>query len=171
LLSNPSLLLLDEPTNHLDIAALERLEGYLSHTRARVDRLARPHLFGSHRDAHPGFDATARAIREYEGNYTAYLQARERELEKPERLSGSTRSHAQLESAINEWKGHAKSIEQTTIHFHPRAKAKKIAHQAVIRQRGYSGCSILKNAWINPAHLGYETRVRPDAPSGQDVIV
>jgi len=174
LLSNPSLLLLDEPTNHLDIAALEWLEGYLnqykgavlivSHDRTFLDRTVTRIL---------AFDATAHTIREYEGNYTAYLQSRERELEKARAAYQDQQDRiAQLESAIDEWKGHAKSIEQTTIHFHPRAKAKKIAHQAVIRQRRIQRLLDSEERLDKPK-LTWDMKLEfvQTPPSGQDVIV
>ncbi|MCR4426342.1 MAG: ATP-binding cassette domain-containing protein [Firmicutes bacterium] len=76
LVSEPDLMLLDEPTNHLDLAAVEWLEQYLksfrgafivvSHDRyfldATVDRI---------------WDLEDRVVREYSGNYTAYLAQRE----------------------------------------------------------------------------------------------
>ena len=79
LMSAPNLLLLDEPTNDLDIQTLVRLEEYLdsfpgclivvSHDRYFLDRTVES-IFQ--------FEGKGR-IREYPGNYSAFLEARERE--------------------------------------------------------------------------------------------
>jgi ATP-binding cassette subfamily F protein 3 len=83
LLSEPQLLLLDEPTNHLDIAMLEWLEGWLnaspcaaliiSHDRTFLDRTVTRIL---------EMDPQRRSVREYAGNYSAYLEQRQMEIEK-----------------------------------------------------------------------------------------
>ena len=80
LMSAPNLLLLDEPTNDLDIQTLVRLEEYLdsfpgclivvSHDRYFLDRTVES-IFR--------FEGQGR-IREYPGNYSAFLEAREREV-------------------------------------------------------------------------------------------
>lgn len=79
LMSAPNLLLLDEPTNDLDIQTLMRLEEYLdsfpgcliivSHDRYFLDRTV---------DTIFRFEGNGR-IGEYPGNYSAFLEARERE--------------------------------------------------------------------------------------------
>jgi ATP-binding cassette subfamily F protein uup len=79
LMSAPNLLLLDEPTNDLDIQTLVRLEEYLetfagclivvSHDRYFLDRTVE-HIFR--------FEGEGR-VRQYPGNYSAYLEIRERE--------------------------------------------------------------------------------------------
>jgi ATP-binding cassette subfamily F protein uup len=79
LMGSPNVLLLDEPTNDLDIDTLMALEDYLdsfagtvivvSHDRYFLDRVV-DHLFR--------FEGDGR-IREYPGNYSYFLGARERE--------------------------------------------------------------------------------------------
>jgi ATP-binding cassette subfamily F protein uup len=79
LMAAPNVLLLDEPTNDLDIQSLMALEEYLdgfsgcvivvSHDRYFLDRTV-DHLFR--------FEGEGR-IREYPGNYSAFLEIRERE--------------------------------------------------------------------------------------------
>jgi len=79
LMSAPNLLMLDEPTNDLDIQTLVRLEEYLdsfagclivvSHDRYFLDRTVES-IFR--------FEGDGR-IKEYAGNYSAFLEARERE--------------------------------------------------------------------------------------------
>ncbi len=83
LLSQPHLLLLDEPTNHLDIAMLEWLEDWLStcpcaaliisHDRAFLDRVV-THILE--------MDPQRHSLREYAGNYSAYLGQRQAEIER-----------------------------------------------------------------------------------------
>jgi ATP-binding cassette subfamily F protein 3 len=77
LLADPDLLILDEPTNHLDITAVEWLEEYfnrwegaaliVSHDRYFLDRVATTILEMSR----VGFET-------YHGNYSAYVQDRQR---------------------------------------------------------------------------------------------
>ena len=79
LMSAPNLLMLDEPTNDLDIQTLVRLEEYLdtfagclivvSHDRYFLDRTVET-IFR--------FEGSGR-IKEYPGNYSAFLEAREGE--------------------------------------------------------------------------------------------
>ncbi|HSO76326.1 MAG TPA: ATP-binding cassette domain-containing protein, partial [Blastocatellia bacterium] len=80
LMSAPNLLMLDEPTNDLDIQTLVRLEEYLdsfagclvvvSHDRYFLDRTVES-IFR--------FEGNAR-IKQHPGNYTAYLETRERDV-------------------------------------------------------------------------------------------
>lgn len=79
LMSGPNVLILDEPTNDLDIQTLEILEEYLdhfdgivitvSHDRYFLDRVAR-RMFA--------FEGNG-SIRQYEGGYSDYLNARSQE--------------------------------------------------------------------------------------------
>ncbi|MEO6940941.1 MAG: ABC-F family ATP-binding cassette domain-containing protein, partial [Candidatus Kapaibacterium sp.] len=84
LMGAPNILLLDEPTNDLDIPTLVTLENYLdafpgclivvSHDRYFLDRTV-DHIFR--------FEGEGR-LREYPGNYSAFLEIRERELKEAE---------------------------------------------------------------------------------------
>jgi ATP-binding cassette subfamily F protein 3 len=83
LLEEPHLLLLDEPTNHLDIEMLEWLEDWLnrfpgaaliiSHDRAFLDNTVSSIL---------ELDPKSHTAQLYPGNYTAYLETKQREYEK-----------------------------------------------------------------------------------------
>ncbi|HEX8141616.1 MAG TPA: ABC-F family ATP-binding cassette domain-containing protein [Pyrinomonadaceae bacterium] len=103
LMSAPNVLLLDEPTNDLDIPTMITLEDYLdgfggcllvvSHDRYFLDRTV-DHIFR--------FEGGGR-LREYPGNYAAFLEARQREEresapakpETSERAARQERSQAQ----------------------------------------------------------------------------
>ncbi len=137
LLSSPDLLLLDEPTNHLDIEALEWLEGYLqgfrgaviivSHDRALLDRTVSTIL---------ELDPLARTVHVYPGNYSDYIEAKEREREKHWAAYKEQQEFiAHLQSTLAAKKGYARSIELGTIDFAPRKIAKGIARKAVVQQR------------------------------------
>jgi ATP-binding cassette subfamily F protein uup len=86
LVGTPNILLLDEPTNDLDIPTLVTLESYLdgfegslivvSHDRYFLDRTV-DHIFR--------FEGDGR-LREYPGNYSAFLAIREREQRELEQL-------------------------------------------------------------------------------------
>lgn len=80
LLSSPDLLLLDEPTNHLDIEMLEWLESWLLHTRATILVISHDRTF---LDNVTGItfelDPASRSVKEYSGNYSSYLDAKQKE--------------------------------------------------------------------------------------------
>ena len=84
ILQGEDLLLLDEPTNHLDLPSLRWLESFLLETDATVVVISHDRYF---------LDRTATSILEvelgrsrvYEGNYTAFMEKKEAELEAAER--------------------------------------------------------------------------------------
>jgi ATP-binding cassette subfamily F protein 3 len=137
LLDRPQMLLLDEPTNHLDIEALEWLEAFIgeyqgavlivSHDRTFLDRTVESIL-----DLDPLTHTTA----VYVGNYTAYVEAKEREYE---RLWAAYKDQqdriAQYKKSITGFETYARSIEGGTIDFAPRKIAKGIARKAVVQKR------------------------------------
>ena len=137
LLSGPDLLLLDEPTNHLDIAALEWLEGFLqgydgavlivSHDRTFLDRTVSTIL---------DLDPLTHTVTAYPGNYTDYVEAKERERAKHWAAYKDQQDLiAHLQGTIAAKKGYAQSIEQGTIDFAPRKIAKGIARKAIVQKR------------------------------------
>ena len=83
LLDEPHLLLLDEPTNHLDIEMLEWMESWLtrfngavlivSHDRAFLDNTVTSIL---------ELDPKTQSIKAYPGDYSGYLEFKQREFEK-----------------------------------------------------------------------------------------
>lgn len=111
LMSAPNVLLLDEPTNDLDIQTLVTLEDYLdgfggclivvSHDRYFLDRTVE-HIFR--------FEGAGR-VREYPGNYTAFLETRRAE----ERDSNSTQPVTLAKPAQPERGAHASARRKLTF--------------------------------------------------------
>lgn len=110
LMGAPNVLLLDEPTNDLDIQTLITLEEYLdnfsgcvivvSHDRYFLDRTVE-HIFRFEPDGH---------LRQYPGNYTNFMEARESEeravtTAKPKNI---TRAAAERETVDNQAPGKRK---------------------------------------------------------------
>ena len=139
LLDHPDMLLLDEPTNHLDIAVLEWLEEWLagyrgaalivSHDRTFLDRTVTRVL---------DLDPAHQAIREYTGNYSAYLAQyqgeRERQLSTWKDQQDEIR---RIRGDIARTKEQARHVEITTRPNQPgvRRIAKKVARKAASRQK------------------------------------
>ena len=109
LINQPTLLLLDEPTNHLDIDALTWLEVWLgkydgavlivSHDRAFLDAVTNRTLV---------INPQNHTLRDYAGNYSAYLKTTERELEKQwNEYQMQQQEIAQLQNAARHLRGQA----------------------------------------------------------------
>ena len=139
LLKRPQLLLLDEPTNHLDITMLEWLEDWLerfpgaalivSHDRTFLDRTVKRIL-----DLVP----ETHTLREYGGNYSAYLEQylAERERQK-DTYQDQVSEIRRMRQDINRTKQQAAWVEQTTTPRQPgvRSIAKKVAKKAKAREK------------------------------------
>jgi ATP-binding cassette subfamily F protein 3 len=177
LLVNPDLLLLDEPTNHLDIEALEWLERFLqnfpgaalivSHDRAFLDRTASAIL---------EMDMLTHTVTEYPGNYTDYVEAKEREREKHWAAYKDQQEFiARLQGTIAAKQGYARSIELGTIDFGPRKIAKGIARKAVVQQRRLQRLLDSEERIDRPGHtwqmrLEFKSELVNTPPSGRDVL-
>ena len=83
LLEEPHLLLLDEPTNHLDIHMLEWLESWLKHFNgaALIVSHDRAFLDNSVTSIYE-LDPFTQSLKAYPGNYSAYAERKQVELEK-----------------------------------------------------------------------------------------
>ena len=138
LLQDPQLLLLDEPTNHLDIDMLEWLEGWLagfrgaalivSHDRTFLDRSVTRIL-----DLSP----ETRGLRQYEGNYTDYLEQFLAEREKQvQAYKDQVDEIRRMRQDIARTKQHSVQVEQATTSRQPgvRRYAKKVARKALARE-------------------------------------
>jgi ATPase subunit of ABC transporter with duplicated ATPase domains len=80
ILPSPDVLLLDEPTNHLDIQMLEWLESWLQQTRATVLVISHDRAFLDNVTRITfELDPVSHNVKEYAGNYSTYLDAKQRE--------------------------------------------------------------------------------------------
>ena len=81
LLGEPQLLLLDEPTNHLDIGMLEWLESWLNGSPCAALIISHDRTFLDHTvTSILEMDAQQHSVREYAGNFSAYLEQRQAEV-------------------------------------------------------------------------------------------
>jgi ATP-binding cassette subfamily F protein 3 len=137
LVQAPDVLLLDEPTNHLDIDGIERLEEWLrafkgalvlvTHDRALLAAVATSILDLGSGDA---------GWRFYDGTYTAYLEATERELAQRRAAYGRQERQIRLmREQIRRLKERALRTERRTIDFYYRKRAARVARQAKTVER------------------------------------
>ncbi len=137
LLAEPTVLLLDEPTNYLDLPALLWLEHFVaasphaaiivSHDRRFLDRTIGGIL---------ELDPATRTLRRYPGTFSDYAAAKAREREKQESSYQDQQERiAAFEKQIGMLKGKALATEHTTIHFHYRKIAKKVAKRGKSQER------------------------------------
>ncbi len=172
LLQQPEILLLDEPTNHLDIEALEWLEEWLSSYRGAVLIVSHDRTF---------LDRTVNWIFElnelthgcaaYPGNYSDYLEAKQREIERQwEAYSAQQERIAQLSGEARRLSGYAGSIEAGTIDFSIRKIAKGIARRAVVQRRRIE--RELEQERVERPRLTWQMKLEfVETPaSGQDVV-
>ena len=81
LIGSPQILLLDEPTNHLDIAMLEWLEEWLANSPCGVLIVSHDRTFLDNTVTRI-LEMERGAVREFAGNYSAYLEQRQTEIDK-----------------------------------------------------------------------------------------
>jgi ATP-binding cassette, subfamily F, member 3 len=128
----PDGLLLDEPTNHLDLVGIEWVE-------ALIDGFAGPVIVVSHDRAL--LDECAGAILEidphsgkgemFPGNYTDYANEKaRREAEAWESFRRQQREERALKRTISAIESRSRNIENRTINFYVRKRAKKVARRA-----------------------------------------
>jgi len=84
ILQGLDLLLLDEPTNHLDLPSLRWLEEFINNTQAAVAVISHDRYFLD-RIATSILELELGRSRAYEGNYSAFMDKKEQELEIAER--------------------------------------------------------------------------------------
>jgi ATP-binding cassette subfamily F protein 3 len=80
LLQRPDFLMLDEPTNHLDIEARNWLEDYLDDYAGGIILVSHDHYFLDRVTRHT-VEVSRGRLTEYAGNYSYYLEERQRRLE------------------------------------------------------------------------------------------
>ncbi|MGW8143819.1 MAG: ribosomal protection-like ABC-F family protein [Anaerolineales bacterium] len=139
LISDPDLIILDEPTNHLDIRMLEWLERWLkdfkggalivSHDRTFLDNTVNRII---------DLDPSDHTIKEYQGNYSQYL---EQYLSQEEKQLAAYRDQVyeirRIRQDIAQTKRQAFHVELTTTSRQPNVRryAKKVARKAKSREK------------------------------------
>lgn len=139
LLHRPQLLLLDEPTNHLDIAMLEWLEDWLVNFPGAALIVSHDRTFLDHTvDRTLDLAPETHSIKEYSGNYSAYLEQYLAEKERHKQLyQDQVYEIRRMRQDINRTKQQAAWVEQTTTPRTPgvRRIAKKVAKKAKAREK------------------------------------
>ncbi len=127
------LLLLDEPTNHLDLGGMEWLEGQLesfrgaalvvSHDRVLLDNVV---------DRIVEIDARTGTSEVFAGGYSEYAHEKaRRHAEQWAAYERQQREERKLRRAISAIESRSRNIENRTIDFYFRKRAKKVARRAV----------------------------------------
>ncbi len=148
LLEKPDLLLLDEPTNHLDAESVAWLEHYLKEYKGTVMMVTHDRYF---LDNVTGWilELDRGAGIPYEGNYSAYLDQKQKRLEQEKSEEGSRQK--KLASEL-EW------IRQGAKARQAKSKARIAAYETLLAQE-------------NKAQVGVAQIVIPNGPRlGNNVI-
>lgn len=135
--SGASVLLLDEPTNHLDLAGIRWLEERLaafegavlivSHDRALLDEVADGLLVLSVGDE---------PSEVFAGSYSEWIEERERRrAEQWAAFGRQQRDERRLKDHLSQLESRSRYIENSTINFAIRKKAKKIARRSTTLKR------------------------------------
>ncbi len=169
----PDVLLLDEPTNHLDLEGIEALEDWLADFKGALvlvthDRALLARIPTSLLELAP----EGGGWRSFGGSYAAFLEAKERELARQRAAYGQQqRQERQIRDQIRRLKQWAQRIENTTIHFHYRKRAARIARHAKTTERRLERFLDSEERVERPKR---EARLRPQVPaaarSGDDVL-
>jgi ATP-binding cassette subfamily F protein 3 len=139
LLGDPHLLLLDEPTNHLDIEMLQWLEDWLSQFRGGVLLVSHDRAFlDAACDRILELDPATRAVQEYPGNYTDYIEQKIAERERHwSRWRDQEAEVRRMKQDIARTREQALGVERSTTPRQPgvRRYAKKVARKALSREK------------------------------------
>ena len=186
LLTAPNLLLLDEPTNHLDLPMLNWLEEWLSgfngaalivsHDRVFLDRTVTRVLY---------LDPQTHTLREYAGNYTAYLEQSLLEREKQWQAYADQQTEIRrMQSDIARMKERASRSEwaASSIHRggplmklkgmkdHTQSIAKGVAKKAKSREKKLERY-LESNERVEKPSQSWQMKVEFDSEiSGRDVL-
>jgi ATP-binding cassette subfamily F protein 3 len=175
LLGAPNLLLLDEPTNHLDLPMLDWLEAWLSRFKGAVLLVSHDRVFLDHTVTRIMYlDPQTHTLREYVGNYSAYL---EQSLAEHER---HWEAYKQQETEIRRMKQdiartmeHSRSVERSTTPRQPNVRrlARKVAKKAKSREKKLDRY-LESDARVEKPRQGWQMKVDfGDLPeSGKDVL-
>ncbi len=174
LLTEPNLLLLDEPTNHLDLPMLNWLEDWLnrfrgaalivSHDRVFLDRTINRVLY---------LDPQTHGLREYVGNYTAYLEQSLLEREKQWQTYADQQAEIRrMRQDIARTMEQANSVERSTTPRQPNVRrlAKKVANKAKSREKKLERY-LAADERVEKPRQSWQMKVEFDSEiSGRDVL-
>ena len=149
LLSKPDMLLLDEPTNHLDAESVAWLERYLKEFPGTVVAITHDRYF---------LDNAAAWILELEhgagipwkGNYSSWLDQKEKKLEVEEKQASARRRTLEREL---EWVRMSPKARQA------KSKARLTAYEALVREEAKADAS------------GHEILIPPAPRLGDEVVI
>jgi ATP-binding cassette subfamily F protein 3 len=137
LLAQPDILFLDEPTNHLDIESLEWLENFLASCDSAVLIVSHDRVFLDHTVRRIlELDESSHTLREYSGNYSAYVTQKENELQK-QLASWQDQQHEiqRLKADVHRTAEQARQTERATNDSAMRRYAKKVAKKAKAEEK------------------------------------
>jgi ATP-binding cassette subfamily F protein uup len=162
LMGAPNVLLLDEPTNDLDIQTLVTLEDYLdnfsgcliavSHDRYFLDRTVE-HIFRFEGDGH---------LRQYPGNYSAFLEARQRE----DREAVSLKPAAPAESPAREARSSSTTMKRK-LSFKERKELEALETSIQEAERRQAEIETELTANSSDAHLVHQLYKERETLEGQ----
>lgn len=120
LLEKHDLLILDEPTNHLDIDTLNWLENYLVHYKGALLIVSHDRFFLD-KVTNEVYEISHRKLHHYKGNYTYYLEEKERRLETLEK------AYEQQQATIQKMENFiAKNIVRATTTKRAQSRRKQL---------------------------------------------
>jgi ATPase subunit of ABC transporter with duplicated ATPase domains len=112
LASAPDVLLVDEPTNHLDILSIRWLETFMRDFPGPVVVISHDHQFLDGIATHI-LDVDYETVILYHGNYTAFLEEKQRERKRREKdIAGQEREIAHQQEFVNRFKAKASKARQ-----------------------------------------------------------
>lgn len=113
LLSRPDIMLLDEPTNHMDLPTVEWLEGYLKKYDKAVVIVSHDRMFLD-RVIDVTYEIEYQRIKRYPGNYSAFMERKELELQKQEKdYEEQQKEIRRLTEWIEKWKNTPTKVSAT----------------------------------------------------------